>query len=199
LNAYLSIDLDYWRYEIDARRVNRFFDRVFGLGLPIFVAALHDQLLPEIDKSGCDTIINVDAHSDLADLPEPGVDMLLDKLNEGTWGNFISWKARGRFIWRYPDKRHIFSGFCHEGRFEGDETNPLVHPELAGWRSTAMQHGLGKLPWRSLRAVGVSLSAYWVGAAPIQAVTDRLRISQWRRLPERLHRQTLRPFLWTPT
>jgi hypothetical protein len=197
--AYLSIDLDFWRYHTTERSAIRFFDRVFALKLPIFVAPFHDQLLSHIDESGCNVLINVDAHSDLGNMPLPGVDMPLRHLTEGSWGNFISWKATGKFIWRYPDQRRVFDGYCHDqpwGNPEDDTRNPLLHPELAGWRQTSMRHGLSGLPWKSIRAVGVCLSAYWLGGAPIHRITDRLRISQWRRLPERLQRRTLRPFLW---
>jgi hypothetical protein len=191
MKAYLSIDLDYWSHSTE-RSALHFFDRVFALNMPIWVAPFHDQLLPHIEQSDCNTLINVDFHSDLAELALPAKDMLVGGLNEGTWGNYVSWKDKGKFIWRYPDHNRIRDGYCHE--YPGYD--PFKNPCYAGWRATSMLQGLSSLPWRSIRAVGVCLSAYWLRGAPIQKITDRLQISQWRKLPERLHRRSLHPFLW---
>ncbi len=189
MKAYLSIDLDYWSHSTE-RSALHFFDRVFSLNMPIWVAPFHDQLLPHIEAVDCNTIINVDFHSDLADLALPAEDMLLAQLNEGTWGNFISWKAKGKFVWRYPDKKRVRDGCCY------DSYDPFKNPVYAGWGSAVMKQGLSDLPWKSIRGVGVCLSSYWLRGAPVKQITDKLRISQWRRLPERLHRRSLHPFLW---
>ena len=184
MKTYLSIDLDYWSYSTEQSAV-RCFDRVFSLGLPIYVAPYHHQLLTHMNESACDTLINVDFHSDLCDLHDPPHDLL----NEGTWGNFVSWQKNGRFIWRYPSGPRVHDGYCHA------RLNPFTK-NASGWKKTEMKKGLSDLPWDSVQAIGVCLSKYWLGSAPITPVTNRLGITHWRYIPNK-EQINLTPFYWT--
>jgi len=98
MKTYLSIDLDYWN-GLRKRSIDAFFKHVFRLGLPIWVAPFHDQLLPHINQHDCNCLVNVDYHSDISDY-EPRL-----RLTEGTWANFVKWKRKGTFIWRYPQPK----------------------------------------------------------------------------------------------
>lgn len=188
MKVYLSIDLDYWCL---SGSPDPFFRRVFKLGLPIFVAPFHDQLLPKINESGCDTVINVDYHSDMVDYPLPAEMMNECCLTEGSWANFIRWKDTGRFIWRYPSEVHHTDGYCHT------DYNPFADPCHCGWKSTEMSEGLVGVPWRKIEAIGVCLSTDWLRKAPIEPITNRLGIKKWTRMSLQDQRVNAQPFFYT--
>jgi hypothetical protein len=174
MKAYLSIDLDYWSHSRNARRsCTDFFKRVWELKLPIYVAMFHHHLLPHINASGCDTCINVDYHSDLADLH---ADRVLN-FNEGTWGNFVDWRLDGTFIWRFPLERclHSSTGFCHQF------LDPFL-TQVSGWKVTERTLRLARMPWSNIKAIGVSVSPDWLG--DLKALSEpltRLQIRHWPR------------------
>jgi len=172
MKAYLSIDLDYWRRQETPLSCAGFFRRVWSLGLPIYVAMYHHHLLPHINGNDCDVLINVDYHSDLADLEKGRV----VEFNEGTWGNFIDWRYKGTFIWRYPlpECLHTGVGYCHE------EQNPFVDPRVARWERTKERLGLYGIPWQNIAAVGVCLSPDWIGRVDVLAEPlTKLRVNHW--------------------
>ena len=179
MHIYLSIDLDYW---CEAGTPDRFFGRVFNLGLPIFVAPFHDQLVDHVNRSGCDRLLNVDYHSDLVDYRST--------LSEGSWANFVEWRAAGQFEWRYPAEESIVKGFCHayESPFEVD---------CSGWARVQKKCGLGGIPWRSVTAVGVCLSSGWLKQSTIGPVAERLGITRWTRMGLKDQRVNAEPFLFT--
>ena len=179
MRTYLSIDLDYWR---TSGTPDRFFRRVFNLGLPIFVCPFHEQLLPRINQSGCDRLINVDAHADIVDDPCP--------LEEGTWANFVTWRHQGAFEWRYRSEDDLAEGYCH-----GYE-NPF-QVDCCGWKRVTLKCGLGGIPWKAISSVGVCLSTAWLEDAPVGKIVDRLGITRWTRMnlvEQRLHAE---PFFYT--
>ena len=172
VKVYLSIDLDYWRRQRAPNTCTAFFQEVWKLGLPIYVAMYHHHLLPHINAQDCDTLVNVDYHSDLVDL-DPG--RILD-FQEGTWGNFVDWRHRGTFIWRYPfpECLHIGAGYCHDTR------NPFEDPTAARWQRTQKRRGLYGVPLQRVKAVGVCLSPNWLGRTDVLTEPlTQLRIGRW--------------------
>jgi hypothetical protein len=144
--SYLSIDLDY--FNDNDNSLESFFKRVFSLNKPIFVAAYHDQLLPHINTSGCKTLINIDFHSDLlGEQPE--------ELTEGSWVNYVRWKADGRYCWRHPTRKLQLANYCHR------YIDPFLDEEHGGWKQATHRQGLN-LYWPGIEAVGVCLSPAWV-------------------------------------
>jgi hypothetical protein len=175
---YLSIDLDYWRHaEVfrGEREVLRFFRRVFSLDTTIAVAVHHHHLLEHINSCHDLTeVVNVDFHSDLADMSDT-----LD-VNEGSWANFVRDRSRMTFTWRYPGSECITSsygvapGYCHLGQ------NPFEVPEATDWRRVRMRHGLARVPWSRVCAVGVCLSPGWIGdLSTIYYPMDKLHLYEW--------------------
>jgi hypothetical protein len=175
--VFLSIDLDYWAHG-RKHQCDVFFKKVYALGLPIHAAYEHDHLLDVINSSQCTTLINVDFHSDLCDTPAEGWE--LSDLNEGTWGNFVSWRERGTFIWRYPSSLCLKpgNGYCH------NDVNPFEKP-ASGWREARKRQGVAGIPWDSIKAVGVCLSPDWIGrTSVIREPIDRLGMQDWLDLDE---------------
>ena len=180
MKAYLSIDLDYWRKHTNPRSCTDFFHEVWKLKLPVYTCLYHHHLLPHVNAQDCDTIINVDYHSDLADL-EPND--ILD-FNEGTWGNFLDARAQGTFVWRYPNPAclKIGEGYCHSTR------NPFADASVAQWFLTRKRLGLWGLPWAKITAVGVTLSPDWLGNLQvIQEPLKVLKLERW--LTDHYHRE----------
>lgn len=172
MKAYLSIDCDYWRRHQDPRSCTAFFQEVWKLGLPIYVAMFHHHLLPHINSFNCDTLINVDFHSDLVDLDIGRA----TPFNEGTWGNFIDWRYDGTFVWRYPSSEclEIGRGYCHY------KCNPFQEPWVAGWQFTKKRPGLWGVPWQHVKAVGVCLSPDWLGNTDaIAEPLTKLHVNHW--------------------
>ncbi len=189
MKTFLSVDLDFWSASTE-RSLIGFFGHVFSLNLPIFVAPFHDQLLNHIDDHPCDQLINVDFHSDIVELAAPAEDLDLEELGEGNWANFVTWKQTGHFVWRYPREDRIHDGYTHSlyNPFKGDHS---------GWRSTRMVRGLGRLPWASIRAIGVCLSSNWLNGAPVRPITERLGIGRWAMMDVWTQKAMAKPFLWS--
>jgi hypothetical protein len=188
MRTCLSIDLDYFSAGTE-RGLIRFFNRVLGLRLPIFVSAFHDQMLPWINSHPSDLLLNVDYHSDIQEIDKPALDLPLCELGEGNWSNYVEWKENATFSWRYP--KCIWEptdGFCH------GVDNPFKKP-CSGWKAARMKPGLGRIPWHTIHAIGVCLSPAWLFNAPVKQVTDQLGISHWMQMTrnEQIRQQ---PFAW---
>lgn len=162
MNAYLSIDLDFWCDETTPHSATRFFRRLLSrFGRPIMVALHHHHLVDHINGvKGLDTVINLDAHSDLTD--ELGDTLTL---GEGNWANFINFQSfrfkRGTYVWRYPDEGRLDqdTGYCHR------MDNPFEEC-CTSWAHVKKKKGLARIPWDSIREVGVSLSPGWLADNP---------------------------------
>jgi len=184
-DIYLSIDLDYWsKFQPSSNNADQFFNHVFNLNLPYLIVLSHEKLLPHIKQSGCRSVFNVDHHSDLADF-KPGEQQTASSLNEGTWGNFVSFRRKGgAFVWLAPS-RHCFQegeGYCHIHK------DPFLFPNVrSGWVSARKEIGWEKnIPWHRVKAVGISLSLNmrckeeteydWLKVAPVLNVLRNLEL-----------------------
>jgi len=172
MNAFLSIDLDYWSRDSLPHAATRFFRRLYRrFGRKIMVAVHHHHLLDYVNNRGrgFNTLINVDFHSDLSD-DQPG------ELSEANWVNFVNFREKGSYIWRYPDGYCLSShtGYCHSG------TNPF-DCNLTGWASVQMRHGLARIPWDSIREVGICLSPGWLNGnqAAVHYPIETLGLFDW--------------------
>ncbi len=150
MKTYLSIDIDYWN-GLSIQSILRFFENLLALSCPLLLVNDHHSLLHDMNQSDCDTLINVDYHSDVSDQP--------DTLNCGTWGNFVNWQHRGTFVWRYPSKECVryggWGGYCHE------KHNPFEEP-ITQWAKIRKQQGICHLPWSTIHRIGVAWSLDWL-------------------------------------
>lgn len=189
MKTYLSIDLDYWNGG-SKKSINAFFAHVFGLELPLWIAPLHHQLVPDINHyPHCDTLINVDYHSDISDVD----DRHPFPLTEGTWANFVLWQRRGTYIWRFPHTDCLTpdSGYCHLN------ANPFKNAACTNWRRVIQRQGLSGIPWHTIKAIGISLSSFWVEKwrNPLVPITERLGIRHWLDLDSTEQALVAKPFL----
>jgi len=184
MRTYLSIDLDYWN-GLQRRSIDTCFGHVFQLGLPIWVAPFHHQLLPHINQCDYDTLINVDFHSDIA---EQGWGQ---SPTEGTWANFVKWRRHGTFIWRHSR----WGRWGGETRYCHWQRNPFKE-DVSGWKCVLKQEGLQGIPWHTVQAVGVSLSTFWLSKDnPCRPITQALGIEHGLGLDQLMQAIQARPHL----
>lgn len=104
--TFLSVDMDFFNLDTDMGRARRFLDGVLGLGVPTRAVMNHQQMLPMVNGSGANYLLNVDAHSDLTSFRTRD-------LNCGSWVTFVKWADIGTYHWW---GRHDI-GDCTGGRF----------------------------------------------------------------------------------
>jgi hypothetical protein len=95
MKTYLSIDLDFWFDPTRAREQLILLMQRLGKR-PITAVMNHQQMLAAVNASNAQRLINIDAHSDLAESS-------VMKLNCGTWISYVKWRTEGAYIWIRPD------------------------------------------------------------------------------------------------
>ena len=186
--THLSIDLDYW-CEADSPRARppilprTFFKRVFSLGLPIRVYMYHQEVVPQVNASGCERLINMDYHSDWgAGSPRyrnscPNTDYCLDSNgdpmeSEGDWVDWIEWRAQGEFVWLPPSTGLcVMKGYgrCDEMRWHGQQWPPQkAMDEWNEWglvrhASSPWKH----INWAGIRDISVVISPEYLEPTPL--------------------------------
>ena len=153
---YLSIDLDYWTClkTFSIEECNEFIKRIKDVESDKFIFVFsHEDLLTDINESDCNSLVNVDFHSDLANYD----DNLL--LNEGTWVNFVSWKNEGKFSWRFPSNNLKSLGCCHDSSVNDFSE---LNCKNTGWKKIESIKGTKNISWSKVRRVGISLSPDWI-------------------------------------
>lgn len=148
LDAFLSIDLDYWR---DFTQAKGFLEGILALDTPCVVVRLHDSLVPYVNASGCNTLINIDFHDDLVGYANPKE--RIPALEEGTWVSHIKWAHKGHYIWCYPIEDSLTLGIC-------DGYEDLWLDNKSPWSSIERREGIS-LECYNVRSVGISLSPFW--------------------------------------
>jgi hypothetical protein len=164
--TYLSVDIDYWDRGDQRMACTRFIRRALRLRVPTLVVLNHDELLADVDRSGCRRVEHVDYHSDVADHPQEccskgHTDCVSCKelhLDEGTWLSFVRWRKHGELLWRLPTWKCYRNGWgtCHGDR------DPFKEP-VSGWAQIGMQQGLHRVPWRDVARVGIAISYDYCG------------------------------------
>jgi hypothetical protein len=173
MKVYLSIDLDYWANHclFSAKQCNTFFKKLADVNVKKFKFVKHHEgLLRHASDNNCDTLVNVDFHSDLTNLYSNGIK---SELNEGTWVSFVSWRKEGSFIWMLPSKSFEEWGYCQDTtiirKFED------LNFKNTGWKKIKKQIGTRNIKWKDVCAVGICLSPEWLEySEPLRCVLPSL-------------------------
>jgi len=174
---YLSIDLDYWCDKKDPNKsAYNFLKEIAKLNKEIVVVNSHERLVEHINDSKCNTLINVDYHSDLADGFYKNKYLVKTKIGEevpfqeGTWGNFIKWQKHGTFVWVYPSFSKCVkfeAGLCHFG-----DEDPFVK-KCTNWNNTKRyafcKNILKDNIYSKIKAIGICTSACWLHPTQLEA------------------------------
>jgi hypothetical protein len=111
----------------------------------------HQQLVPYVNDSGANRLVNIDEHSDLADAEVKG-------LNCGTWVSYVRWRKKGEYLW-IRNNRSTSLGHCNWGRGSNN------WDAGTDWKKTGTRYPgkrLGMLPLlRGCVGVGLCMSPEW--------------------------------------
>jgi len=170
MKIYLSIDLDFWNQGSHSYPHMKRFLREAISYVPrkrLFVVDSHEKLISSVNRSGCDTLINIDWHSDLSNRLDPSFkdNPEYNKVNCGSWASFIKWRKDGIYTWIHPYEVRWRSerGYCHAPL--RPENNPFLHPQLSGWmfaHQKRNKHPEKIIPWSFVHSVGIAFSYYWL-------------------------------------
>lgn len=164
--TYLSIDLDFWNRNRNYTHLRKFLLKVMEV-IPIKeirVVDSHETLLEHVNKSGCDSLINVDYHADIYDRFNPKAKNYRNSFNCGTWVNFVNFRSRGNYTWilPYPIENAPENGYCHDIDYG---LNPFKKPDIAGWKKTYEKYELKPekvINWSEIKAAGICYSYDWL-------------------------------------
>ena len=109
MKTHLSIDLDYWSSNRCRIRPRTFFRKLATLGLSYRLYMYHQDVVPQVNTSGCSRLINMDYHSDFCD-GSPSVSRINVRPCEGDWVDWINWRKNGEFVWAPPNYSRCVEG-----------------------------------------------------------------------------------------
>jgi len=158
-STFLSIDLDYFD-DGPRETLARFLRRVDLLDVEKAVYKDHHDILPMVNRYDWETLINVDHHSDLADLLEEPTTGKLDPLdlNCGTWVNYVKNIGSRLYSWHYPfDKCLGWSGRCDNQTQDRTFLTPKG-AKYRNWKNIEVRKGLRGIPWDDIVAVAIVVS-----------------------------------------
>lgn len=133
IKTFLSVDIDFWNILIYKENLLlSFLDKLqmFSKSNNIQISAVtnHQQMLDPVNKSGCNKLVNIDFHSDLADTS-------VDELNCGTWVSYVKWRDKGHYHW--VRSNHAFCGDCNGSAPIFQDNNRKIRNSLkkTGWNN----------------------------------------------------------------
>lgn len=159
-DTYLSIDMDFWCKHFGIEHTTAFFNKISALNIKPVVVKYHHELAKYAScDNGLTRLLNMDYHSDIADIKE----CTLDAFNEGTWVNYVRMSENNEFVWYYPLKQCVGyrTGYCHTNI----RNNPFNDNNQGkyNWKSVTCIHG--EVPDNELDRVskiGICLSPDWI-------------------------------------
>lgn len=162
MKTYFSFDLDYFNFH--GGKLKPFVDRAYSYleeirhfvakaRIPIVAVMNHQQMLPHVDASRCDTLLNVDTHSDLCESD-------VVELNCGTWVAYVKWRKQGTFTWWHG--YDVSAGDCGTYNLFSDRRK-MVHKGMTDWK-VANHIRCKQVPklTSDIRSVGICLSPSYV-------------------------------------
>lgn len=157
-DTYLSIDMDFWSHCNSYKKVNDFMRSLSTTGIKPIVVKYHHELVKHINgMEGVNRILNMDHHSDIADISE----CTEREFNEGTWVNYVRLPENHEFVWYYPLQKCITksTGYCHN-----DGYNPFLKHRQGMYNWTRVLKKYGRVPefeFSRLAGIGICLSPNW--------------------------------------
>lgn len=161
--TFLSLDLDYWSEDYSDAGMIPMLETLVELDVPIHCVVYHNELTPIINNiSGLKSLINVDYHSDFADLKPSQLTQA--NFSEGTWINYVNFASTGKFTWVYPSERcYSRYGICHT------DYNPFSvrvnRVKNTCWADSRRRQGNKKVlkpaELDDIREIGISISPDW--------------------------------------
>lgn len=109
MKTFLSIDIDFWNYlthapEIALENLNNLYKHCRTNSVPLTAVCNHNQMLPVVNRSDTNQLINIDYHSDLTTNN-------VDNLNCGTWVSYVKQRKQSKYKWLH--RSHADDGECN--------------------------------------------------------------------------------------
>lgn len=173
MKTFLSVDLDYWNeVKNNFSRMVKYLKSIRTSGIPIVLVKDHEQMLPFVDQSKATSLINLDYHSDLADIfvdnDETPVLGKTEDFNCGTWVNWVKLRKVSHFLWIHPHKSCYVNSFCSwdrkgVGRCDVNK-NPFTKEFNTGWKEAKHKTGtppkINRIP--NLTMIGICISPDYI-------------------------------------
>lgn len=158
-NIYLSIDLDYFFMyygltQAEHSFITNWFDKVLSLGITPTVVMEHHELLDSINDSSCDTIYNVDYHTDI----DYEVGNCKVELTEGTFFFFVDNRKENEYKWYMPSRYECHSKGYYNGHCDGE--GKTFHKKYWIFKKQSYVQGLPRL--KNISHIGISISPDWI-------------------------------------
>lgn len=157
MKTYLSIDLDYWNIRNAPLDAFKTLDTVFQKFESVPVVVHHHQLLPHINKSEAQRLINLDEHDDTCP-PASGKELKDPDYLCASWVNNVRWRKGGDYIWAPPKNLSR----CIGGHWDPDHdlsNGYIFKPE---WKTIRLDKNLTSICWDDVVAAGIAISPDWL-------------------------------------
>lgn len=198
MSTYLSIDIDFWKKHYNLDHMKKFLELAKGASPNVLIVDSHEQLKTHVNTYGCNSLINVDFHSDIYDIAQPhnypdSEDPYYRRYNCGTWVNYVKFRYKGKFTWIHPHihDRGIQYGYCHvETRRNFMTVNPFFNPKIAEWNETykiASTTPEDHINWSDIGAVGIAFSYAWLRGGTKDRIVSVAREVLGKRPPRNPH------------
>lgn len=158
-DTYLSIDMDFWCKTRGFEKVVKFFDRLKSNNIiPTVVKYHHELAIHASSISGITRLINMDYHSDIADVSVCSQ----SDFNEGTWVNYVRLDSNDEYVWYYPSTQCVNydTGYCHAHA----KMNPFTKKQQSKYHWNRVLKTHGEIPdWEfdRIASVGICMSPNW--------------------------------------
>lgn len=154
---FLSIDIDFYSFDKKGyRNRNNDFSILANCKNPIKCYTNHNHMLPYINSSQYDELINIDAHNDLALFDEHNIKNTTH-VDIGTWVDFVKWRKTGKYTWIHPyktNKNLIHYGDCSGNTLQeicNDYTNIKLNSNYKKYKSHVKSHGWNEIVFTNKR------------------------------------------------
>lgn len=166
---HLSIDLDFWagsNFPIGPAEL--FLEYVFKAVDRLRVYESHEQVLPQVNGSGCNILINLDFHSDFyMGSPDPNDNP--ENAGDGDWVDFVSWRKNGSFFWLPPCNDHLLpygAGRCDRLWHRSPWPQPPI--EHNQWKRVGyLLDPRTQIRWQDVQDVSVAISPDYLDTTPL--------------------------------
>lgn len=128
-NKFLSLDLDVFT-NLSERDMLSFVEYLLTIKNKIRIYEMHQDMLNQVDESGCNVLINCDYHDDLADENYIMFEKESKIANDGDWVSYVKWRKNGKYLWLHPhNQNNLCLGYCN------GEIDIYKNRDISGWKS----------------------------------------------------------------
>lgn len=146
---HLSVDLDYFNNS-KIGVSSSFWKKIKRSKKPIWIFYEHQDIIPFINKTKYEKIINIDWHDDIVESDD------LFLLEDYNWANYYKYQKNSIYEWRYPFKKNFTEiGIWREGRCTDVD---VWKYNLTEWKKIKHGEGIRGINFNDVKDISVVLS-----------------------------------------